>query len=188
VSEQLWQTAPAIFSMNRIMRIPVFDPLPATSVAETGTALVCHERLREVLDREESATLRWLANLPGRHILELGPPMQGYVLKVTHARTAASYDGGARHLSLRVTVAAEAYMSPTMELKSDLVKVLAQSAAETITRRIVALVHRLQATDADAPMWYEVAQQAGYFDFDLKRTTVTAQVKVNILPVFGASP
>ncbi len=188
VAEPLWKTVWGVLAVGDTLRVPVFDVLPATSVAQTGVGLISGSRLRLVLDREEGATLRWLANLPGRHTLALEPPLQAYVLKMTTVHTAASYDGQARHLSLRITAGAEAYTTPAMTLDAKLVQTLAQAAAETLTRRAVGVIQKMQAAGADGAMWREVAMQAGYFDFDIRQTSVTVQVQVHMTPKFAPTP
>ncbi len=56
--------------------MPVFKTLPATSFAQSGASLTRADRLRTMLDPEESASLRWLANLPGRHAIVFDRPLQ----------------------------------------------------------------------------------------------------------------
>ncbi len=187
VPEEVWQTERGALDTEDTLRMPVFDTLPATSVAQTGTALIRADRLRTVLDPEESATLRWLANLPGRHAMVLDPPLQAYVLKMTRVHTAASYDGSRRHLSLRIAADGEVYAAPDMNLTSTVVRTLSQAGAETITRRVLALTRKMQEAGADGPMWREVAVEAGYSDFDLGRTTVSVQTRVHLLPSFAPS-
>jgi hypothetical protein len=187
IKEPIWKTVWGALDTGDTLHISMFDQLPSTSVKASGTALISQGRLRTFLDREESVTLRWLLNLPGRNVLPLDPPYDPYDLKTTVVHTSTSYDGRARRIAVRISAALEVYTAPSMEQTSGVVKKLAQAAAETMMRRVTALTGKLRAVDADGALWHSAAEYAGYFDFDLKRTTVSVEVETRISPHFSPS-
>lgn len=187
IKEPIWKTVWGALDTRDTLRIPMFDQLPATSVKASGTALISRGRLGTFLDREESVTLRWLLNLPGRNVLPLDPPYGQYELKTSNVHTSTTYDGKARHIAVRISAALEVYTAPSMELPSAVAKELGQAAATTMVRRITTLTRKLQAADTDGALWHSIAEYAGHFDFDLKRTTVSVQVQTHIAPHFSPS-
>ncbi len=187
IKEPIWKTVWGALDTGDTLHIPIFDNLPQTSVQATGTALVYEGKLRTMLSREESVTLRWLLGLHGRNVLPLDPPFDQYELKTMQVATSTRYDGQARAINIRMAADLEAYTAPSMKLDSAIIPQLSQDAAKTMVRRILALARKLQAADADGALWHSVAWQAGYSDFELKRTTVTVKITARVAPHFSPS-
>ncbi len=187
IKEPIWKAVWGVLDTSDTLRISTFDELPETSVKATGTALIYNGTLRTILDREESVTLRWLLNLRGRNVLPLDRPFGGYELKTTTVHSSTRYDGKARHVSVHIAANLEVYTAPSMMLPADLDQQLSQAAAETMVRRITALTEKMKAADADGALWRSVAMEAGYFDFDLKRTSVSVTVTTRVSPQFSPS-
>jgi hypothetical protein len=185
IKEPIWKTVWGALDTSDTLRIPIFDELPQSSVQASGTALVYDGTLRTTLDSDESVTLRWLLNLHGRNVLPLDPPNSQYEAKTKTVTTKTIYDGKARHISLEINAMLEMHTAPSMQLPSSLLKTLSQAAAETMTRRITGLTRKMQAVNADGALWHNVAMQAGYFDFDLQKTSVSVHVKAHIAPHFA---
>ncbi|MDA8347125.1 MAG: hypothetical protein M0Z66_16925 [Thermaerobacter sp.] len=187
IKEPIWKTVWGALDTSDTLRIPIFDNLPQTSVKASGTALITNGQMKTMLDREESVTLRWLLNMYGRNVLPLDPPYEGYELKTSSVRTTTRYDGKTRHISIQSTADMEVYTAPSMKLPAALIQTLSQAAAETMVRRIMALTQKMQSADTDGALWHNTATQAGYFDFDLKKTSVSVTVKVRTAPHFAPS-
>ena len=185
--EPLWKTIWGVLDRSDTMRIPMFDNLPQTSVRASGTALVSQGTLRTLLDREESVSLRWLSNLRGRNVVTLPAPYDAYVLKATKVVPTTRYDGKARRITVHVAADLEVYSGPAMKLDSTLMQQLSQVAADEMLRRILSVTRKMQAADADGAHWHQVALEAGYSDFDLRRTTVAVRVTARITPQFSPS-
>ncbi len=187
IKEPIWKTVWGTLDTGDTLRLPMFDQLAATSVKASGTALISGGRLRVLLDREESVDLRWLMNVRGRNVLALDPPYSQYDLKTTSTHATTTYDGRTRHISVRLSAALEMYTAPSLVLPERLLQQLAQAAAQTMARRMVALTRKMQQADVDGALWHNAAMRAGHFDFDIRRTSISVQVRARVAPQFSPS-
>ena len=185
IKEPLWKTIWGVLNPRDTLHLSVYDVFSKTGVTANGTALIYGGKLLTILNREESVTLRWLLKMPGRNVLPLDPPFEAYALKTTSVHTATRYDGRTRHIAVHISAAMEVYTAPSMELPAALLQRLSQAAAETMVHRLTALVVKMQAAGADGALWQNAATQAGYFDFDIRKTSFSVTVQARIAPHFA---
>lgn len=187
IKEPLWKTMWGVLDTDDTLHIPMYQPLPKEGLYASGTVLISHGKMKLVLDREESVSLRWLLNLPGRNILAVGAPYEAWNIKTMHVHTTTRVVGNAEHLRLRIKVDAEVYKAPSMDLPASMLVGLERAAARTIVDRVTGLIRKMQEADVDGPEWKDVAEKAGFPEFSMRNATVEVMVNVRVAAHFAPS-
>lgn len=181
IAQTIWNATREIDTPGASVFLPVFKIIPSKTGAQAfGNALIGPDgKLKIIVDREESVTLRWLMGITGRNVLVLP---DGQDLVTTSVHTQKNFLGSARQLAVRIRLTAAGYLLEKETIDSSMRGQLAQEAAETATRRSLALIAKLQRAGADVPEWLQSAEQAGYRDYDFAKATIKVWTLVDVAP------